>query len=197
MGRRKLLEDSELLAVARDAFVEQGFGASTRNIARRAGVSETVLFQRFRTKSELFFAAMVPPAPDIHAILVSQSARQRPSIQFEVIAARILRYFRQVTPVLIPLMSHPGFNYDVFIERYPESPLNQLVQGLRAWLAWLENRDVLVRGRADAMAMTLVMSMASLALFEHVGAHAGGVEDDLVREVTRLIWRGGSADDHH
>lgn len=191
MGRRKLVEDQELLAAAREMFVERGFGASTRDIAQRAGVSETVLFQRFRTKPELFFAAMVPPAPDIHAILVSPPRRQ-PSVQFEEIGGRVLAYFRDVAPVLLPLMSHPGFNYDAFIERYPESPLNQLVQGLRAWLAWLEDRGELTRGHADAMAMTMVMSMAGLALFERAGVHGGGVGEHLVREMAQVIWRGGA-----
>jgi Bacterial regulatory proteins, tetR family len=60
MGRRKLIEDHDLLAVARDVFVKRGFAASTREIARRAGISEAIIYQRHATKVHLFFAAMVP-----------------------------------------------------------------------------------------------------------------------------------------
>ena len=61
MGRPRVISDDDVLAAAREAFVEHGLGASTREIARRAGISEGVLFQRHGTKSELFFAAMEPP----------------------------------------------------------------------------------------------------------------------------------------
>jgi hypothetical protein len=62
MGRHKLSEDDVLLAVAREAFVERRIVASSRDIARRAGISEAVVYQRHPTKAHLFFAAMVPPA---------------------------------------------------------------------------------------------------------------------------------------
>lgn len=192
MGRKKRLEDEELLAIARDAFVKEGFGASTRAIARQAGVSETVLFQRFRTKPELFFTAMVPPAPDLHTILARHPAPGEPSIQLEQIGLRMLAYFRDVTPILLPLMSHPEFSYDTFVERNPDFPLNQLVVGLQAWLSRLEEEEVVVPGGADAMALTMVSSMASLALFERIGVHGGEVAEHLVREMARLIWRGGA-----
>jgi AcrR family transcriptional regulator len=69
MGRRKLIEDHDLLAVARDVFVKRGFAASTREIARRAGISEAIIYQRHATKVHLFFAAMVPPASNVEALL--------------------------------------------------------------------------------------------------------------------------------
>lgn len=61
MARPKTIADADLLEAARAVFVQKGMGASTRAIARRAGVSEGVLFQRYATKQELFFAAMALP----------------------------------------------------------------------------------------------------------------------------------------
>lgn len=193
MGRKKRIEDGELLAVARDAFVKDGFGASTREIARLAGVSEATLFQRFRTKPELFFAAMVPASPDLHAILISRTASEEPSRRFEEVALQVLAYFREITPVLLPLIAHPEFSYENFAERHPDSPLNQLVGGLHTWLSGLEQKETLVPGAASAAAITLVSSMASLALFERMGVHGGEVDEQLVRDMARLIWRGGTA----
>lgn len=179
--------------MARDAFVSGGFGASTREIARRAGVSEAILFQRFGTKADLFFAAMVPPAPDVHSILVSAPAARDPSALVEEIAVRVLAYFRGVTPVLLPLISHPSFSYERFIERNPGSPLNQLVVALQSWLAELEREGRLQPGASGTAAIAIVSSMSSLAIFEQMGVHGGVMDDAVVRQVARLIWRGAAA----
>jgi AcrR family transcriptional regulator len=58
---RKSAEErrEEVLAVALDVFAEHGLaGASTDDIARRAGISQPYLFRLFRTKKELFIAAV-------------------------------------------------------------------------------------------------------------------------------------------
>jgi len=44
--------------VARDVFLERGIRATTLEVAERAGVSEGVLFHRFKSKEALFGAAM-------------------------------------------------------------------------------------------------------------------------------------------
>lgn len=192
MARRKRLEDDELLAVARERFVAEGFAASTRGIAQVAGVAEAVLFQRFKTKAELFFAAMLPPPPNLHEILVSRPHSEEPSRRMEDIAIGVLAYFREIAPVLLPLVSHPEFNYESFVARYPESPLNQLVEGLQAWLKRLEARGDVVEGASPAVALALVGTMASLAIFERIGVHGGETPEDMVRQVAAVIWRGAA-----
>lgn len=192
MARRKRLEDDELLAVARERFVARGFAASTRGIAQVAGVAEAVLFQRFKTKAELFFAAMLPPPPNLHEILVSRPDWEEPSRRMEDIAIGVLAYFREIAPVLLPLVSHPDFNYESFVARYPESPLNQLVEGLQAWLKRLEARGDVVEGASPAVALALVGTMASLAIFERIGVHGGETPEEMVRQVAAVIWRGAA-----
>jgi AcrR family transcriptional regulator len=58
MPRPVSIHDDALLAAARAVFLARGYQASTVEIARRAGVSEGSLFKRFRTKTDLFVAAM-------------------------------------------------------------------------------------------------------------------------------------------
>jgi AcrR family transcriptional regulator len=58
---RRLRADAErnrerVLDAAREVFAEQGLGASTNEIARRAGVGVATLFRRFRTRDELIGA---------------------------------------------------------------------------------------------------------------------------------------------
>jgi AcrR family transcriptional regulator len=58
---RKSAEErrEDVLEAARDVFAEHGFaGASTEEIAGKAGISQPYLFRLFRTKKELFIASI-------------------------------------------------------------------------------------------------------------------------------------------
>src|SRR6186713_2083425 len=57
-GRPPVIDSARLLAVARGVFLERGIRATTLEVAERAGVSEGVLFHRFKSKEGLFSAAM-------------------------------------------------------------------------------------------------------------------------------------------
>jgi AcrR family transcriptional regulator len=66
MARPPSISNQQILDAARAVFLAHGFTkASTVDIARRAGVSEGSIFNRFATKDDLFCAAMddaQPPA---------------------------------------------------------------------------------------------------------------------------------------
>ena len=121
MGRKKTITDEELLNVAREAFLIEGIGASTKSIARKAGISEGVIFQRFTTKEELFFAAMTPPPVDVNKILQHPGAEGYELI--EKITLAMLDYSRIMLPVMTPLSTHPSFQFEEFAQRNPNSPL--------------------------------------------------------------------------
>ncbi len=55
-GRPLTLSDDALLDAARDVFLERGLEATTSEIARRARISESVIFYRYKTKEALFTA---------------------------------------------------------------------------------------------------------------------------------------------
>jgi len=58
MARPRTITDEQIVAAAREVFLEQGFSATTAEIARRASVSEGTLFKRFATKEDLFEEAI-------------------------------------------------------------------------------------------------------------------------------------------
>jgi AcrR family transcriptional regulator len=65
-GRPPTISDDALLEAATAVFLEQGVGATTAKIAKKAGISESVLFHRYKTKEKLFLAVLdrkirVPP----------------------------------------------------------------------------------------------------------------------------------------
>lgn len=58
-GREGTSTREKLIQAARNEFAEQGMrGATTKNIARAAGVSEVTLFRHFATKKDLFLAVL-------------------------------------------------------------------------------------------------------------------------------------------
>jgi AcrR family transcriptional regulator len=188
MGRRKTISDEALLARAREVFVERGFAGTTKEIARRAGVSEALLFQRYVTKADLFFAAMALPAVDLQALFEASGASPREHLAS--IAAAMIEYFRDSMPVLLPLLSHPGFEFESFARRHPGSPLSALRRGLTAFFT--RERDARRIGPIDpAAAALLVFALAeSTAFFERMGAHGGRMPDVVLERAIDVLWRG-------
>jgi AcrR family transcriptional regulator len=57
-GRPPSISGDQILEAAKAVFIEEGVGATTAKIAARAGISESVLFHRYKTKEALFMAVM-------------------------------------------------------------------------------------------------------------------------------------------
>jgi AcrR family transcriptional regulator len=58
MARPIVIANEKILKAAQEVFLREGYRAATSKIAERAGVSEGTLFKRFKSKAELFLAAM-------------------------------------------------------------------------------------------------------------------------------------------
>jgi len=190
MGRRKLIPDDELLAVAREVFVEKGFAASTREIARRAGISEAVIYQRHPTKTHLFFAAMVQPALNVEDLLAAPGSDLSVPERLEEIALGVLEYFRKVVPILLPLMTHPSFDFEEFAERHPDSSFDRMRLGLTEYLEAQRELANVATENAGAASLTLFASLHCLAILERLGVHGGRFDDAVVRAIVRALWAG-------
>jgi len=190
MGRRKLIGDEELLAIAREVFVEKGIAARTRDIARRAGISEAAIYQRHATKSHLFFAAMVPRALTVENLLAAPTSDLSVLEQLEEVALGIIEYFREVVPVLLTLLAHPGFDRGTFAQRHPDSPFGQMHRGLVEYLEAHRERAGIVSENVVPSALALIAAVHSLVLFERLGAHGGRFDDATIRAMVRSLWTG-------
>lgn len=187
MPRPRSIDDETLLAAARDVFVEKGPSATTREVARRAGVSEGVLFQRYRTKADLFFAALAPPVADPGAILSDDAAGGREVL--EDAALHILGYFREAMPLLLPLVNHPQFDARRFFDS--EAPAS--LQGwIGALVRFFERRGRTGAGVADAhgAATLLTTSLFGVALIDTIGVHGAPLSDDAIRGMVGALWDG-------
>lgn len=190
MGRNKQVSDEALLEAAKAVFVEQGFGASTREVARSAGISEAVLYQRYRTKLELFFAAMIPPP--IELAPPTGDSRRGVTDDLGALATSIMGYFRDAMPVLLQLVTHPSFNLTELADRESRLPLHGLGEAIAACLEQHRAQGSITSdaARVQAATLTLLSTLHSLALFERMGVHGGSFPDAAVRNIVSLIVAG-------
>src|SRR5262245_30612115 len=107
MGRQKTISDDEVLRIARDAFRKQGHTATTRGIARAAGISEAILYQRFGSKDQLFFAAMHPRGPDLEHLLGPGAPSEEALAYLHAVVVRLGEHFAEVIPIALHVMMHP------------------------------------------------------------------------------------------
>ncbi len=190
MGRPKLIRDDELLSVAREVFVEKGITGSTREIAHRAGISEAVIYQRHPKKVDLFFAAMVPPALNVEELLAAQTNDLGALEHLEEIALGMMEYFRELVPILLPLMTHPSFDFEKFAQRHPDSSINRMRSGLTEYFQTQRELGNIVAENVGLVGLTLFAALHSLAIFERLGVHGGQFDEATVRAMVRSLWMG-------
>lgn len=168
--------------------MRDGFVASTREIARLAGVSEALIFQRFTKKEDLFFAAMIPPPVELGALFQHPNLNGRQLIEQVVLS--MVDYFRQTLPVLIPLMSHPAFQFEEFAARYPNSSMVALRKELAGFVVRQQAAGWIAKVDPGAAALHLWSIAHTVAFFEHLGAHGGKFPDSFLRTAVDCLWQG-------
>jgi AcrR family transcriptional regulator len=110
MGRPRLVDDHQLLDAARAVFLERGASATTAEVARRVGVSQAAIFKRFRTKQQLFLAAMVSGSRPHDFVELLRRRSQSVGLRQALIEVgdKMLPFFRQVLPLLLMSWSSRG-----------------------------------------------------------------------------------------
>src|SRR5688500_17788449 len=103
MPRPPKIRDEEILAAARAVFLEKGFAATTAEVARRAGIAEGSVFNRFPTKAALFQAAMRPTLeePPWARLLVDRAGQGDLVENLVEIGVEVLEFLRQIVPVMM------------------------------------------------------------------------------------------------
>jgi AcrR family transcriptional regulator len=112
MARPPKITTEEIIAVARQVFLEQGAGASTLVIAERAGISEAAIFKRFGTKQALFLASM--GISDNHPwIKVLSQGMPTAAIRTDLIeiCSQILEFYQDVMPRVMMMMNQGNTSF--------------------------------------------------------------------------------------
>ncbi len=105
MPRPLKYTDEEILAVAAEVFLEQGASATTALIAKRAGVSEGILFKRFKTKEALFEAALMSDRESNHwrKELIDSAGKNTPHHNLKTAILALFRKLEKLVPKLMIL----------------------------------------------------------------------------------------------
>lgn len=110
MARPAIIQDSTILEAAREVFLSRGFRATTAEVAARAGVSEGSIFKRYRSKVELFQAAMgsLDQVPAFVEGLSERAGRGDVRDGLIELGADLARHMREVVPLHLMAWSNPG-----------------------------------------------------------------------------------------
>jgi AcrR family transcriptional regulator len=189
MGRRKTISDEEVLRIAREIFREQGHTATTRAIAEAAGISEAILYQRFGSKDHLFFAAMHLGGPDVEELLGPKDPPEDARAYLRTVVVRIGRYFADVIPQFLRLMTHPSFQQSTLARVQPGGP-TALQEGLAERLASLARRQRIII-TAEAVTAKLLLSLAhDWALGGALSAGASPQRERQLKDMIDVVWEG-------
>jgi len=188
MSRPKTISDDEVLKVARAVFRNRGHTATTREIADAAGISEAILYQRFGSKDDLFFAAMRPTGPDIEELLGPEEPPEDARKYLRLTVAKVARYFAKIIPEALHVTTHPSFDPSVFTR----GPIPSVIlrHGLATRLQSLANRKRIAVSSAQAAARLLVSLAHDWALGQALMHANSPRRDKELQELVAVIWEG-------
>jgi AcrR family transcriptional regulator len=192
MGRNKTVEDEQVLAAARTVFRLEGHAASTRDVARAAGISQAVLYQRFGSKEELFFRAMTPEAFDVDALLGAYPPR---SARADLIAIgeRLLAYLRTFAPTLLSVLAAHGSDVDRLRTWHGQLPFLPIHDALSARFRQMMADGLIGGGDSRARALAFIAAIHSLSMIELLVAPAERkTRKANVQALVDALWHGFS-----
>jgi AcrR family transcriptional regulator len=169
-GRPPRIRDDDLLDAARDAFRELGVAATTADIARRAGVSQSILFYRYSTKEALFTALLereLRPPPDV-GTLVHTAGQGDLASRLEAVGTTVLGSAQSVQPLLALAQSSLASRKVQELLRSAAAPA-RIVSGLAAWFRAEQELGRLRPVDPEILARALFGALVDRALAEHAG----------------------------
>jgi AcrR family transcriptional regulator len=104
---------ASITAAAREVFLRHGFaGARTRQISEMAGINEALLYRHFRSKEEIFEAAIIDPLERridelLSFVPVAEGLADAPDARRESVTAvmdTLLGAVEEILPLLGPLL---------------------------------------------------------------------------------------------
>jgi AcrR family transcriptional regulator len=188
MSRPRQVSDEEILRVARDCLVERGPSVSTAAIARQAGVSQGVLFQRFGTRERMVRAALATPGAPAWLELARKGPDDRPARdQLLELALAIHDFFDEMVPRWEALHGC-GILRDWEDEEPPPIRFHRLLTG---WFVRARASGVLADHEPRGVALGLLGALQVRPWFQHVAHQAPGRGSRAyVETVVDLMWIG-------
>lgn len=111
MARPVTITQEAILEAAREVFLERGIRATTAEIAQRAGVSEGSVFNRFKTKQELFQAAFRLGGFEPRWLKNLPALVGKDDLEGTLynLAMEVLHFFTRLMPLMVMAGANPMF----------------------------------------------------------------------------------------
>ena len=186
-----------ILDAAREVFLELGFQATTAEVARRAQVSEGSVFKRFRSKFELFHAAMLPRLESVDwtrglSTRVGEGAVRE---HLHELAHLAIAFFRSTVPLMMMSWSNPdpAGPTAIFAHMEGEPPP---VRAIKRVTSYFEAEMRLGRLRSvdpEVLARAFTGGIVQFVMFEVMLGAQGMLplpEGSFVDGLVDVLWRG-------
>lgn len=190
MARPRQMADEELLAFARQVFLEHGPSASTNLIAERCGMSQATLYKRFGDKKTLLIRALLPPMPPFLDAIEQGPTAGPLAPQLEAIGLSIMRWFEHIVPCIAAL-SASGLDPKALVSTHYDTPPPLMM--LRAMTTWFARAEGL-RGQPHQLALQFLGGFHLPMFMGHVVG--GSLLDDpeaYVHDFVDIFLGGASA----
>jgi AcrR family transcriptional regulator len=137
-GRPQSISEQAILDAARDVFRDEGHAATTAKIARRAGVSEGILFYRYKSKEALLVAVLQRETepPERLRELAKEAGRRSLAANLEILIEAMLDSAFRVQPFLDLAMTSPSSDAirEALFTRSGKPPPERIVELISAYL---------------------------------------------------------------
>jgi AcrR family transcriptional regulator len=163
------------LSVAREVFLELGIRATTLAVAARAGVAEGTIFRRFRSKEELFRAAMQFD-PDEALAFVERLPSLAGKADLRATLGQFAEKFLELGRVAVPVMMMSWSNPDSPTgERWAERGARhrRVLRAVRAFFEAELRGGRLCQCDPDLLARVLLGSLHQYCLSELFASEPG------------------------
>lgn len=189
MGRRAHINLEDILDTARTVFFERGFdGATTADIAARAKVSEGSLFKRFKTKLELFAAAMRLPVFDFLDRLPGLLAGRAPKEALVLLIKEASHLHDDMMPKLVALMAHRH------IMKWPlpeDAPPFRILQMLTSYFAGEIKRGTIRPGKPEIYARIVMGAVQNYFIMRFLsGGRLTMPIEEFANDLVNHLWPG-------
>jgi AcrR family transcriptional regulator len=197
MARPTKISDEQILAAARAVFLERGAATTTAEVAERAGVAEGSIFKRYKTKAELFKAAMQLDLgePDWFATLRAWRSAKDPREILHAAGLQMVSFFRIILPLQLMRFSsgtHSGIPDEL---KGPNSPPLRAMKLLGDFFERHMAAGNMRRHDPEIVARIFLGSIQSFVFFELLMRLQDQMPmpvETYLRGVINLIWTGAA-----
>jgi AcrR family transcriptional regulator len=196
MARPVNIKDETIVEAARKVFLERGYRATTAEVAERAGVSEGSIFKRFKTKFDLFRAAMEEHLTQLDWARSLPKRVGQGDLRDNLVrlGLDLIAFFREIMPLIMMARSNPGPDGLPLAFDQPVPPPVRAVQQLTAYFEAEMRAGRMRRHDPEITARAFAGGIVHFVFFETLQRTRPEMPpmpaESYVRGLVRLLWVG-------